>query len=241
MGRLGLIGGHSILGSEPATGFEPGAVDVDGTFVEVLERDDAVLLQRHGLTGYTTAAGIDHGANLGALAELGCDRILAIGSVGSLREGLAVGSFVCPEDFIALHLGLSLSEAHGGERVPGFDPVWRARVIDAWAQASGPPLHDGGVYWQAIGPRFETPAEIRMIAPHADVIGMTVASEAIIAGELGIPYAAICIVDNLANGIAAVPLSVEEFEAGKESNRGRLLPALEAVAAVLGSSEAGGP
>lgn len=239
MGRLALIGGHSILGSEPVTGFEPGAVDVDGTFVEVLERDDAVLLQRHGLTEYTTAAGIDHGANLGALAELGCDRILAIASVGSLREDLPVGAFVCPDDFIALHLGLSLSDAHGGERVPGFDLPWRARVIGAWGDVAEPPLRDGGVYWQAIGPRFETPAEIRMIAPHADVIGMTVASEAIIAGELGIRYAAICIVDNLANGIAAKPLSVEEFEAGKEANRGRLLPALDAVAAALGSAEAG--
>ena len=238
MGRLALIGGHSILGSEPVGGFEPGAVDVDGTFVEVLERDDAVLLQRHGLTEYTTAAGIDHGANLGALAELGCDRILALASVGGLSIDLPVGSFVCPDDFIALHLGLSLSDAHGGERVPGFDLAWRARVIAAWTEVAEPPLRDGGVYWQAIGPRFETPAEIRMIAPHADVIGMTVASEAIIAGELGIPYAAICIVDNLANGIAAEPLSVEEFEAGKEANRGRLLPALDAVAAALGSGGA---
>ena len=238
MGRLALIGGHSILGSEPVTGFEPGVVDVDGTLVEVLERDDAILLQRHGLTEYTTAAGIDHGANLGAIAELGCDRILALGSVGSLSQDLPVGSFVCPDDFIALHLGLSLSDAHGGERVPGFDLAWRAGVIDAWADAAEPQLRDGGVYWQAIGPRFETPAEIRMIAPHADVIGMTVASEAIIAGELGLPYAAICVVDNFANGIAAEPLSVAEFEAGKEANRGRLLPALDAVAAVLGADEA---
>jgi hypothetical protein len=153
--------------------------------------------------------------------------------VGGLRTDLGVGTFLCPDDFIALHLGLSLSDQHDGERVPGFDPPWRASVLAAWNRVAEPDVVDGGVYWQAIGPRFETPAEIRLIAAHADVIGMTIASEAIIAGELGIPYAAVCVVDNLANGIAEAPLSVSEFEAGKEENRSRLTTAIGAVAAEL--------
>ena len=111
-------------------------------------------------------------------------------------------------------------------------------MIDAWAAADGPPLRDGGVYWQAIGPRFETPAEIRFIAPHADVIGMTAASECILAGEMGIPYASVCIVDNLANGVAGSELSVADFEAGKERNRELLLDALDRVSAALGESGA---
>ena len=155
---------------------------------------------------------------------------------GSLRADLPVGSFVCPDDFVALHLGLSLSDGHGGERVPGFDPEWRSRVVAAWARVPEPPLVDGGVYWQAIGPRFETPAEIRMIATHADVIGMTAASECILAGEMETPYAVVCVVDNLANGIAAEPLSVAEFEAGKERNRALLTSAIDAVAADLGGT-----
>jgi 5'-methylthioadenosine phosphorylase len=198
-----------------------------------------VLLQRHGLGTYTTAPRIDHARNLAALAELGCDRILAIGSVGGLRRELDVGTLVCPDDFIALHLGLSLSDGHGGERVPGFDREWREAVVRAWRRAAEPELRDGGVYWQAIGPRFETPAEIRLIAAHADVIGMTIAAESIIAREMGIPYAAVCVVDNLANGIAAEQLSVAEFEAGKEENRSRLTAALGVVAAELERGGAG--
>ena len=58
---------------------------------------------------------------------------------------------------------------------------------------------------------------------------MTIASECIIAREMGIAYAAVCVVDNLANGIAAEPLSVAEFEAGKDENRSRLTAAIEAV------------
>lgn len=233
MGRLALIGGHSILGSEPGVGFERRRVEAGGGPVELYARGETLLMQRHGLERYTTAAKLDHAANLGALAALGCDRILAVASVGGLRPELGVGTFLCPDDFIALHLGLSLDDGHGGERVPGFDPTWRSRVLSVWGSRAEPELIDGGTYWQAIGPRFETPAEIRLIATHAEVIGMTVASECVIAGELGIPYAAICVVDNLANGVAGEPLSVDEFEAGKAANRARLIAAIDAVAADL--------
>jgi 5'-methylthioinosine phosphorylase len=229
MGRLALIGGHSILGAEPAAGFEPLEIETPSGPVHLFERDDVVLMQRHGSKKYTTAAQIDHARNFTALEALGVDRVLAIASVGGLRPELGVGTFLCPDDFIALHLGLSLSDGQEGERVPGFDRAWRRRIYDAWTRVAKPTLRDGGVYWQAIGPRFETPAEVRLIAAHADVVGMTVASEAIVAGELGIAYAAICIVDNLANGIGADVLSVEGFQAGKESNRTALLAALDLV------------
>ena len=233
MGRLALIGGHSILGAEPGPGFERRSIEVGASEVEVLERGETVLLQRHGMSRYSTAARIDHAANLRALEAMGCDRVLAFGSVGSLHEELPVGSFICPDDFIALHLGISLHTGHEGERVPGFQPDWRARIVECWGDVAEPPLRDGGVYWQAIGPRFETPAEIRFIAPHADVIGMTIAAESIIAAELGLAYAAVCVVDNLANGLAPEPLSAEGFQAGKDANRARLVLALDAVAAAL--------
>jgi 5'-methylthioadenosine phosphorylase len=226
--RLALIGGHSILGAESALGLPERRVETAHGVVTLLEGDGFVFLQRHGLETYRTAQQVDHRANLAALAEAGCDRVLAIASVGGLRAELGVGTFLCPDDFIALHLGLSFHADHGGERVPGFDPEWRARVFDAW-RAAVPEVVDGGVYWQSIGPRFETPAEIKLIAAHADVIGMTVASECILAGELGVPYATVAVVDNLANGIGDAALTVEEFEAGKAANRQRLLAALNPV------------
>ena len=50
-----------------------------------------------------------------------------------------------------------------------------------------------------------------------------------VAGELGIAYATICVVDNLANGVGGAPLAVEDFEAGKALNRARLLEGLGAL------------
>lgn len=234
-GRLALIGGHSILGAEPGEEFARRRTEIDGVAVDLFEHttQGTLLLQRHGVERYTTAARIDHARNLRALVELGAERILAIGSVGGLRRDLGVGTFLCPDDFIALHLGLSMYDGHGGERVPGFDPSWREVVLAAWSRVAEPALVDGGVYWQAIGPRFETPAEISLIAAHAHVIGMTIASECILAGELGVPYAAVCVVDNLANGVAEAPLSVEDFEAGKAANRMRLIEAVDAVVAEI--------
>ena len=79
-------------------------------------------------------------------------------------------------------------------------------MIAAWSDGGQAP-RDGGVYWQARGPRFETPAEIRLMAAHADVVGMTIASECVVAGELGLDYAALCVVDNLANGLAEEQVS----------------------------------
>ncbi|MGQ0804778.1 MAG: MTAP family purine nucleoside phosphorylase [Actinomycetota bacterium] len=234
MGRLAVVGGHSILDTDFAADAERVDVDVAGTPVAVLDAGDQVVLQRHGLDRYTAAHAVDHRANLGALAELGCDRIFGLSSVGGLRPELAVGTFLVPDDFIALHLGLSYFDDDPGHRVPGFDPRWRERIVKVWSQHVD--LRDGGVYWQTIGPRFETPAEIRLLAAHADVVGMTVASECVLAGELGLPYAAVCVVDNLANGVGAAPLTIEEFEAGKAANRARLLAALDAVLPELAAS-----
>lgn len=222
MGRLAVILGSSAAG--PA----------GGEIAAPAERHEAVVLQRHGSAeSYVLPHRIDHEANLRSLAEAGCDRVLAICSVGSLDAGLEVGSFVCPHDFIALQVTITSFEGPRGHAMPGFDPAWRSEVLAAWEASGAGTLRDGGVYWQANGPRFETPAEIGLIAAHADLIGMTLASECIVAGELGLPYAAVCVVDNLANGIAAQPLSPAELERDRELNATRLRDALDAAVPAL--------
>jgi 5'-methylthioinosine phosphorylase len=144
--------------------------------------------------------------------------VLAIGSVGGLRHDLGPGAFICPDDFIALDAPPATAlEGLAAHRVPGFDPDWRTQVV-ATVTESVTDARDGGVYWQAIGPRLETPAEIRLVAQYADVIGMTIASECVAAGELGLQYAALCLVDNFANGVAETELTLPELEASRAAN-----------------------
>ena len=201
--------------------------------VTLLDAGDHLVLERHGSSTYTPAPFVDHARNLEALSRAGCDRVLAICSVGSLDPGLEVGSFICPDDFIALGRVDAAFEDERGHVVPSFDPVWRRLAIEAWATAAGEQLREGGTYWQSPGPRFETPAEVRLIARHADVVGMTMGSECTVACQLGLAYAAICVVDNLANGIGEAPLTTAEFEAGQAANRERLAEALAGTLPLL--------
>jgi 5'-methylthioinosine phosphorylase len=224
MGRLAVILGSNALG--------PGGEEIA---VAAAEQGAAIVQRHQGTDGsFVLPYSIDHEANLRPLVEQGCDRVLAIGSVGSLQPALGVGSLVCPDDFIALNLGDSIYDDARAHSAPGFAPRWRKDVITAWSEGGQAP-RDGGVYWQARGPRFETPAEIRLMAAHADVVGMTLASECVVAGELGLDYAALCVVDNLANGLAEEKVSTAGMEADRLINAERLREGLAAVLPRLGA------
>jgi 5'-methylthioadenosine phosphorylase len=211
--RLGVVHGHSL----------PLGTSLDGLV------EGVVFLPRHGVEGFTPAHRLDHAANVRALCDAGCDRVLALASVGALRPEHPVGSLVCPDDFLAPGIAPSFFDDESGHSVPGFDRGWRARVLAAWRGRGQLELRDGGVYAQAPGPRFETPAEVRMLARDAEVVGMTVAAEAILAREAGLAYAAVCTVDNLANGLEAEPLDVGEYHAARDRLAPKLVADLERV------------
>lgn len=205
-GGLGVVLGSGVRGWEPPPGL--------------------TVLERHGAGEYLLPHEIDHVANMRGLLDAGCHRVLAIGSVGGLHPRLEPGTLVCPDEFIALdappQTAVSGPRAH---RVPGFDPEWRSAVLSGLADG-GAEVEDGGVYWQVRGPRLETAAEIRLIAQFADVVGMTVGSECVAAGELGLAYAALCVVDNYANGVAETELTLAEIEVNRAANRDRVLALL---------------
>ena len=213
MGRLGLILGSGAAGI--AAGEGVAAVD------------------RHGPEGsYELPHLIDYERNVRTLEDAGCDRVLGVASVGGLRPDLGPGTFLVPDDFIALDL--PPASVHGDERshlVAGFDEPWRRQVVDAVRSAAE--VVDGGIYWQVAGPRLETPAEVKLIAQHAHVVGMTIASECIVACELGLPYAALCVVDNLANGVASHALTSDEVLAGQARHRSELQVVLAAAVRAL--------
>jgi 5'-methylthioadenosine phosphorylase len=211
VGRLGLIVGSSVRASDVPEG-------------------DWTVINRHGPEGgYNLPHEIDHAATMRYLEELGCDRVLALSSVGGLIEALGPGAILCPDDFIALDADIPSSlDGPAAHRVPGFDPGWRGEVLSALT-AAGVGAIDGGVYWQVRGPRLETPAEVRLISAHADVVGMTVASECVMAGEAGLRYAAVCIVDNYANGVADKELTLIEIDRNRDAQRGSVGSMLAAI------------
>jgi 5'-methylthioinosine phosphorylase len=232
--RLAVIYGYSLPeGAHPVQGERVQVGAAGSRPVEAIDAGEVVALPRHGLDRSVPAHLVDHQANVRALCELGCGRVLALGSVGSLRDDLEVGSFVCPDDFFAPETAPSFYDDPRGHSVPGFDLAWRRLVLDAWGERSATELVDGGVYAHTIGPRFETPAEVRALARVADVVGMTLAAETVLAREASLAYAAICSVDNLANGLADEPLSVEDYRRGRDRTAAALKDALESVLPAL--------
>lgn len=227
MGRLAVIGKLQTLGPPPASGRDTQRA------MALYDHGTHLTLYRHGVETYVPPHATDAAAHLRALRDVGCDRVLGVSSVGSLREDLAVGSFVIPDDFLALAQPPIAADVEHPHVVPGFTPDWRARLLETWRDVAAAPAVDGGVYWQSNGPRFETRAEVRLAAAHADLVGMTLASECVAANQVGLAYAGLCVVDNLANGIGGAPLTVEAYEHGAAANAARLQASLDRIVPVL--------
>jgi 5'-methylthioadenosine phosphorylase len=232
VGRLAVIGGTGVR--ESAFGPDAEPITVGG--VTLLDSGDFVILQRHGFDQYVRAHEIDHRANITALHAASCDRVLGLSSTGSLRRDWGVGTTVCPDDFYAPQVNVTIHDDARSHTVPSFDQPWRERVLAAWRTNAATPIIDGGVYTQTRGPRFETPAEVRALARIGDLVGMTIAAECILSKEIGLAYAAVCVVDNLANGLDDATLTFEQFQAAVAANRAALLADLDTVLPVLAGS-----
>jgi 5'-methylthioadenosine phosphorylase len=199
---LGMIGGTSLLFSTlPALKKEN--VNTPFGSAEILT-GDIVMLMRHqnGLPPHR----INYRANLAALAIAGVDRIIAFGSAGSLKLDITPGSLLIPADYISLTDIPSIHD-HATEHVRPELSVHLAKDLFTLV----PSARFGGVYVQTCGPRIETVAEVNALAQVGDVVGMTVASEATLACELGMEFAALCTVDNYANGLGGEVLTFEHI------------------------------
>jgi 5'-methylthioinosine phosphorylase len=232
--RLCLIHGNSLPeGADPVEGKRV-ELDVGGALpVEATDGGDIVGIPRHGFDRSIPAHLVDHRANIRAACEFGCDRVLALASAGSLDKDLKVGTLICPEDFYAPEIAPSFYRDPRGHSVPGFDAEWRRIVLSAWGSLTKTEVEDGGVYAQTIGPRFETPAEVRALAEHADMVGMTIAAEVVLAGEAALAYAAVCSIDNLGNGVLDKPLTVDEYRRNRDQNARKLAEDLTYVLPAL--------
>ncbi|KAF5413111.1 MAG: putative 6-oxopurine nucleoside phosphorylase [Candidatus Methanogasteraceae archaeon] len=183
--------------------------------VDIFEGSDAVFLPRHGIARDTPPHRINHRANIAALKESGVDGVVCICSTGSLNPEIPPGMLVVPHDYINFGRPLTFYDDEIRHIVPALDEGLQSRIVEV---SHG---KDGGVYVQTHGPRFETKAEIGVFRQFADIVGMTLANEATLCCEAGIPVAALCTVDNYANGVAAqeLGLSYEAIIGNIEKNR----------------------
>src|SRR5690606_9562171 len=117
------------------------------------------------------------------------------------------------------------------DRMSAFAPALGNPLLNRIAESLEQPLARDKVYVQTRGPRFETRAEVRALRIlGADVVGMTLANEADLLLELGMPITAFCMVDNYAHGLMELPLSAAVFQALVEQNQSRVDAFLRVIA-----------
>jgi len=169
----------------------------------------AMFLARHGHGHTIPPHEVNYRANIWALCKRGATGIVSVASVGGIRANLAPGDIVIPHQIIdytwcrksTYHEGEGCTVTHIDFTEP-YDRALRQAILLA-ASDVGIPFHTSAVYAATQGPRLETAAEIdRLERDGADVVGMTGMPEAVLARELGVPYAAINVVANYAAGRA---------------------------------------
>ena len=122
-----------------------------------------------------------------------------------------------PDDFIGFWDIPTYYDDKVVHATPSLDDGLRT-VLVAAAKDAKATVRAEGVYVQTTGPRLETRAEVAHFKTFGDIVGMTMASEATLASELGIPYAALCTVDNFAHGIVDEPLTFDRIRETQRKN-----------------------
>ena len=167
---------------------------------------DVVFLARHGHGHTIPPHRVNYRANLWTLKNRGASAILAVASVGAIREA-APGDLVLPHQLIDYTHDRESTFFDGGDQhvvhvdfTHPYAPALREKCLSA-SRTAAIALADGGIYGAVSGPRLETAAEIdRMERDGATLVGMTGMPEAALARELALPYAAIAVVVNHAAG-----------------------------------------
>ena len=231
-GHIAIVGGTGFEQLPPEIFAEPidvmtrfGQARVQSVSNNYVEPYKLYFLSRHGVTHGLAPHQINYRANIAALVEIGVRSVFSTNAAGSLRHDLAPGALVLLDDFIDFTRARPLSYFAEDEtwQHTDFSFPYSARLRQAVIEAAGRlsvPLVQRGTYLCCDGPRFESPAEVRLFGQWgADIVGMTGLPEAIFAKEAGLEYAALAIVTNFGAGLTAQPV---DHRAVMESMRGSL-------------------
>jgi 5'-methylthioadenosine phosphorylase len=198
---LGVIGGSGLYQLDGLR--DVAEVDLDTPFgkpSDVIVRGTLdngtrlLFLPRHGRGHALSPHEINYRANVAAMKKAGATHLLSISAVGSMKENIAPGHLVVPDQFIDLTKKRTSTFFEDGivGHVPFADPTCKllaAAVADA-ADRTGAHVHRGGTYVCMEGPQFSTRAESRLYRTwDVSVIGMTAMPEAKLAREAELPYA----------------------------------------------------
>lgn len=180
------------------------------------QKNELFLLPRHGLSHAVPPHRINYRANICAFEQLGIQSILATSAVGSLTKKLPPGTLTLVTDFLNFTHSRSFTffDEIGIVQHTDFSEPYSFKINQILLESSnelGIELIPSAVYVCTEGPRYETPAEIRMYSRlGGDVVGMTGYPEVVLAHEKGIKYSSLSIVTNWGTGLSKSHLSHQD-------------------------------
>ncbi len=204
MVKVGIIGGSGLDDPEILDNAEiihadtPYGKPSSALSVGQINGVDVVLIARHGEKHQFSPTQVNYRANIHALKNQGVTHVIATTACGSLKAEIDRGHFVIVDQFIDFtkHRKITFHDSfeNGAVHTPMAEPFDSGlrKMLYAAAKELGYATHYGGTVITIEGPRFSTKAESKMFRMWGgDVINMSVATEAMLANEAGIPYAVI--------------------------------------------------
>ncbi len=203
--KIGIIGGSGLYAMSGLTDARevkvktPFGAPSDAIVIGTLEGRSVAFLSRHGRGHRLSPSEINYRANICAMKMLGAERVISVSAVGSLRDDLPPLDFLIPDQFFdRTRMRISTFFGDGIVAHVGFDKPTcthlSAHLADACDRA-GVKAHRGGTYVCMEGPQFSTLAESHTYRQlRFDVIGMTNLTEAKLAREAELCYAAFAMI-----------------------------------------------
>ncbi len=192
--EIGVLGGSGLYDPgilenvEEVKIYTPYGPPSDSILIGEVGGRKVAFLPRHGRGHRLPPHRINYRANIWAFKELGVTRVISVSAVGSLREDYRPGDFVCTDQFIDMTKKREYTfydgpvVAHVSMADP-FCPELRKVCLEA-AKREDITVHERGTYVCIEGPRFSTRAESRLWRQMgADIIGMTLVPEVVLARE----------------------------------------------------------
>lgn len=149
------------------------------------------------------------------LHALGVRALVVSNAAGGIRRTFRPGDLMVIRDHVNLMFrnplvgGVEPGDTRFPDMSEPYDPMLRAIALDV-ARAQGIALQEG-VYAALLGPQYETPAEVRMLATlGADAVGMSTVPEVTVARAIGMRTLGLSCITNLACGLSTQPITHAE-------------------------------
>ncbi len=252
MGCFAIVGGSGLSEFEGLQNTRCHHVDTWCGRALVIEGElhgrRVLFLPRHGEGHSIPPHKINYRANMLALQSMGAEHVLACNAVGGIHPDMGPGKIIIPDQIIDYTYGREHTYSDGC-RAPDntvesgaegslgsvehvdftypYDASLRRILMDG-SSGYGAATCGFGVYGCTQGPRLESAAEVRRLKQDGcDLVGMTGMPEAVLARELGLPYASMCLVVNWGAGLTDETITMSEISRVLRSG-------MEDIKAILG-------